>query len=193
MKVIISLLFLFTALFSFAQEDPWEYVEELTNELEASNELIIELRDEILDLEAENEELQERPTTEEFEELGNLEAENEELQERPTTKEYNRVVNQLEETTEELIISNELIRELRQELTECQSEVTFFRNEYEECILKETMETNFGFGAGVTYPNGGEIFLSIDVPFINTLSVYARGGLQVNNIFHGGTGIIYRF
>lgn len=171
MKIIISLLFLFTAFFSFAQEDPWEYVEELTNELEASNELIIELRNEISDLEEENEELRERPTKEE----------------------YNRVVNQLEETTEELTISNELIIELREELIECQNEVSFFREKYEECVLKEATETNFGFGFGATYPYGGEIILSVDVPFINTLSVYARGGLQVNNIFHGGAGIIYRF
>lgn len=173
MKIILSLIFILVSTVSFTQEeDPWKYVEELTNELESNNELIEELNEE-------NEKLKER---------------NDELKDGSTKKEYNEIVSQLEETTEELENSNDLIIDLREELSDSQEEIDYFREKYEKNTVNEETETNMGIGLGATFPNGGEAIVSVDLPFLDFLSVYGRGGVQAsNNFFHGGVGIMYRF
>lgn len=160
-KILLSIFFIFITSFSFAEDNPWDYVEELTIELEASNELIRELRQENANLRRNNSILEQ----------------------------------QLEETTNELIASTELIVELRDELKEAQDEITFFREEYEEGVISAAVNENiFGIGAGVVFPNGGEIIATITPPFLRTLSLYGRFGLQTSsNIIHGGAGIMINF
>ena len=174
-KILLSIFFIFIASFSFAEDNPWDYVEELTIELEASNELIRELRQEIFELRDTN---------------ADLRRENSELR-------FSNFIleQQLEETTNELIASTELIVELRDELKEAQDEITFFREEYEEGVISAAVNENiFGIGAGVVFPNGGEIIATITPPFLRTLSLYGRFGLQTSsNIIHGGAGIMINF
>lgn len=181
MKILISILFLFIAAFSFA-ENPWDYVEELVIELEASNELILELREELAELRHEVFEVRD--------DNAELRKENSDL------RFLNAVLEtQLEETTNELVASTELIIELRNELKQAQNEITFFREEYEESIVSTAVNQNtFGIGAGIVYPNGGEIIATITPPFLRTLSIYGRFGLQTSsNIIHGGAGLIINF
>ena len=174
-RILISLFFMLIASFAFTEDNPWDYVEELTIELEASNELIRTLRQENFEFRENNIELRKENIDLRF---------------------YNSLLEQqLDEAITELENSNEVIISLRDELIQAQDELIFFREEYESSIIRaSTNESIFGLGLGVSYPTGGEIIASITPPFLQTISVYGRFGLQTStNIIHAGAGVIINF
>lgn len=181
------LMFMFVASFAFTQEtDPWVLVEELTNELEESNELIIELRNEVSSLEKEKNELETSNS--------NLETENEELQEENSIlqEENNTLLAQLEETTNELIACNNVLIDARNDLIECQEELTYFREQHEESVIGN-VSSPLGIGIGMAYPIGAEAILTFELPFLNIIELYGRAGFNERTIISAGAGIIVNF
>ena len=132
-------------------------------------------------------------TTAELEEstrlIEELKEENQEIKEQ--RDKYERL---LEETTDELESSTELIIELREELAIAQSEIEFFRSEYEEALLESDGQKPFAVGLGITYPYGGELIATIIPPILNNLQFYVRGGIDIENISPSvGTGLMLRY
>lgn len=175
------IVFSITVFFTHAQEqDSWELVDELTTELEASTQVIEELRNE-------NERLQGIINENEEIDVDALIAENERL-----TQENIDLTNQLEETTDELEASTELIIELRDELTICQSELNYFREEYRKAVIND-VDQNFGVGLGMAYPIGAEAIATFRLPFLQIVEVYGRVGFNDTTFISAGGGVIINF
>lgn len=190
-KILAITAMIFIAVFySHAQEDPWELVDELTTELEASTELIEQLRAENERLTQENEQLKnalQSSGNELIEANEQLRAENERL-----TQENISLTNQLEETTDELQASTDLIIELRDELVHCQTELDYFREEYRKCVVND-VDQNFGIGLGMAYPIGTEAIATFKLPFLQIVEVYGRVGFNDTTFISGGGGVIINF
>jgi len=119
--------------------------------------------------------------------INNLRAEVFSLEEDKTV-----LTNQLEETTDELEATTEILVRTRDELREAQEEIDYFRNNYQDNTIADINQT-FGFGVGATYPLGGEIIGTLEVPFLKIIDIYARVGYNQDTTISAGAGIIVNF